>query len=324
MSEPTVEVHLSPEQLHLSLREDARIGLAATPKWLPPKWFYDARGSELFEEITRLPEYFPTRTERELLRASAAHIAEATSAQILVELGSGSSDKTRLLLAALTAHGTLERYVPQDVSEAALVSATRQLADEFPGLTVHGIVSDFTDTLHNLPRGGRRMIAFLGGTLGNLVPEEREEFLASIAEVLDEGEQLLLGVGLVTDPAVLVPAYDDAAGVTARFNLNLLSVLNEQLGADFDVSRFRHVAFWDAAHEWIEMRLEATTAMTVQLPVLGTQVRFAEGEQMRTEISAKFRLEGICKELARAGFGSDRVWTDPEERFALVLADRVG
>lgn len=324
MSEPTVEVHLSPEQLHLSLREDARIGLAATPKWLPPKWFYDARGSELFEEITRLPEYFPTRTERELLRVSAAHVAEATSAQILVELGSGSSDKTRLLLAALTAHGTLERYVPQDVSEAALVSATGQLADEFPELTVHGIVSDFTDTLHNLPRGGRRMIAFLGGTLGNLVPEEREEFLASIAEVLDEGEQLLLGVGLVTDPAVLVPAYDDAAGVTTRFNLNLLSVLNDQLGADFDVSNFRHVALWDAAHEWIEMRLEATTAMTVQLPVLGTQVRFEEGEQMRTEISAKFRLEGICKELARAGFGSDRIWTDPQERFALVLADRVG
>ncbi|MFC7448749.1 L-histidine N(alpha)-methyltransferase [Rhodococcus daqingensis] len=322
MSEPTLEIHLSPAQMLGYLRDDALIGLKSTPKWLPPKWFYDARGSELFEEITRLPEYFPTRTERELLRASAADIAEATSAQILVELGSGSSEKTRLLLGALTAHGTLERYVPQDVSEAALVSATEQLAAEFPALTVHGIVSDFTDTLHNLPRGGTRMIAFLGGTLGNLVPDERAEFLASIAEVLDEGEQLLLGVGLVTDPAVLVPAYDDAAGVTAQFNLNVLSVLNDQLGANFDLDRFRHVALWDEGNEWIEMRLEAAEAMTVCLPGIGLDVRFAAGEQMRTEISAKFRVEGICKELDAAGFGSDRVWTDPDERFALILADR--
>ncbi|SEL11297.1 MULTISPECIES: L-histidine N(alpha)-methyltransferase [Rhodococcus] len=322
MSEPTLEIHLAPEQLLGSLREDALIGLTSTPKWLPPKWFYDARGSELFEEITRLPEYFPTRTERELLRASAADIAEATSAQILVELGSGSSEKTRLLLGAMTEHGTLERYVPQDVSEAALVSAVGQLADEFPSLTVHGIVSDFTDTLHNLPRGGTRMIAFLGGTLGNLVPDERAEFLASIAEVLDEGEQLLLGVGLVTDPAVLVPAYDDAAGVTAQFNRNVLSVLNEQLGADFDVDRFRHVALWDETNEWIEMRLEAAEAMSVCLPGIGLDVRFGAGEQMRTEISAKFRVEGIGKELDAAGFGSDRVWTDPDERFALILADK--
>ncbi|MFC4605498.1 L-histidine N(alpha)-methyltransferase [Rhodococcus kronopolitis] len=332
MSEPTVEVHLSPEQLNQNLRDDARVGLAASPKWLPPKWFYDARGSELFEEITRLPEYFPTRTERELLRVSAPHIAQATDAQILVELGSGSSDKTRLLLDALTAHGTLERYVPQDVSEAALVSAARQLAEEFPSLAVHGIVSDFTETLHNLPgrrgadgsrSGSRRMIAFLGGTLGNLVPEEREEFLASIAEVLEEGEQLLLGVGLVTDPDVLVPAYADAAGVTARFNRNVLAVLNDRLGADFDLSNFRHVAVWDQTNEWIEMRLEARDAATVHLPALDMSVEFAAGEQMRTEISAKFRLEGIGKELASAGFTSDRVWTDPLDRFALILADRV-
>ncbi|MFE3292791.1 L-histidine N(alpha)-methyltransferase [Rhodococcus sp. NPDC059234] len=323
MNEPTVEVHLAPQQLDENLRVDARLGLTAIPKWLPPKWFYDAKGSELFEEITRLPEYYPTRTERELLRVSAAHIAEATSAQILVELGSGSSEKTRLLLGALAEHGTLERYVPQDVSEAALTSAAHQLAREFPTLAVHGIVSDFTDTLHNLPRGGRRMIAFLGGTLGNLVPEERAEFLASVAEVLEEGEQLLLGVGLVTDPAVLVPAYDDAAGVTARFNLNVLSVLNERLGADFDLDLFRHVAVWDERNEWIEMRVEAVEPMAVHVPALGLDVTFAAGEQMRTEISAKFRVEGICKELAAAGFGSDRVWTDPLERFALILADRV-
>ncbi|MGW5072988.1 L-histidine N(alpha)-methyltransferase [Rhodococcus sp. NPDC004095] len=324
MIEPTIEVHLSPEQLDENLRVDARIGLTSVPKWLPPKWFYDARGSRLFEQITRLPEYYPTRTERELLRASAGHIAEATSAEILVELGSGSSEKTRLLLDALAARGTLERYVPQDVSVAALDSSVHDLAREFPSLTVHGIVSDFTDTLHNLPRGGRRMIAFLGGTLGNLVPDDRAEFLGSVAEVLEEGEQLLLGVGLVTDPSVMVPAYDDAAGVTAEFNLNVLSVLNERLGANFDLSSFRHVALWDSRNEWIEMRVEAVEPVKVRIPALDLHVAFAEGEQMRTEISAKFRVEGICKELDAAGFGSDRVWTDSGERFALILADRLG
>ena len=324
MTEPTIEVHLAPEDLDESLRVDARLGLTAVPKSLPPKWFYDARGSELFEEITRLPEYYPTRTERELLRASAEHVAEATSAQILVELGSGSSEKTKLLLDAMAAHGSLERYVPQDVSVAALDSSVHDLARRYPGLVVHGIVSDFTDTLHNLPRGGRRMIAFLGGTLGNLVPDERAEFLSSVAEVLDDGEQLLLGVGLVTDPEVMVPAYDDAAGVTAQFNLNVLNVLNTRLGANFDPSGFRHVALWDSRNEWIEMRVQALRPMTVHVPAIDLDVVFDEGEQMRTEISAKFRVEGICKELAAAGFGSDRVWTDPLDRFALILADRTG
>ena len=324
MTEPTIEIHLAPEDLDESLRVDARLGLTAVPKSLPPKWFYDARGSELFEEITRLPEYYPTRTERELLRASAERVAEATSAQILVELGSGSSEKTKLLLDAMTAHGSLEKYVPQDVSVAALDSSVHDLARRYPGLVVHGIVSDFTDTLHNLPRGGRRMIAFLGGTLGNLVPDERAEFLSSVAEVLDDGEQLLLGVGLVTDPEVMVPAYDDAAGVTAQFNLNVLNVLNTRLGANFDPSGFRHVALWDSRNEWIEMRVQALRPMTVHVPAIDLDVVFDEGEQMRTEISAKFRVEGICKELAAAGFGSDRVWTDPLDRFALILADRTG
>ncbi len=332
MTEPTIEVHLSQHDLDASLRTDARTGLAATPKWLPPKWFYDARGSELFGRITRIPEYYPTRTERELLRSSASSVAAATSAQVLVELGSGSSEKTRLLLEALTEHGTLTRYVPQDVSVAALDSSVHELARDFPALAVHGIVSDFTDTLHTLlddrsdgePRsGGRRMIAFLGGTLGNLEPFERAEFLASVAGVLEEGEQLLLGVGLVTDPDVMVAAYDDADGVTAQFNRNVLSVLNERLGANFDPTRFRHVALWDEDNEWIEMRLEATEPMVVTVPAIDLEVSFTRGEQMRTEISAKFRVEGICKELDAAGFGSDRVWTDPHERFALVLANRV-
>ena len=322
MTAPTLEIHLSEAQMTDALRSDARTGLTAEPKFLPPKWFYDARGSELFEKITELPEYYPTRTERALLQASAPEIAAASAAQVLVELGSGSSEKTRLLLAALTEHGTLERYVPQDVSPAALSGAAEQIGAEFPTLQIHGVVSDFTDTLHNLPRGGRRMIAFLGGTLGNLVPAERAEFLASVHSVLDPGEQLLLGVGLVIDPDILVPAYDDAAGVTAEFNRNVLYVLNNRLGANFRPDTFRHVAVWDEQNEWIEMRLEASESVTVDVADLGLSVEFARGEQMRTEISAKFRLDGIRNELGAAGFDTDRIWTDPDDRFALVLSSR--
>ncbi|MCL2535847.1 MAG: L-histidine N(alpha)-methyltransferase [Nocardiaceae bacterium] len=322
VSAPTLEVHIAPEQLTAALRTDAARGLTSSPKWLPPKWFYDARGSELFERITRLPEYYPTRTERALIEAHAREIADIAVPEILVELGSGSSEKTRLLLGELGARGSLERYVPQDVSESALRDATWRIAKEFPEIRVHGVVGDFTESLHHLPGGGRRMIAFLGGTLGNLVPDERREFLSGIADVLEPGEHLLLGVALVTDPALLVPAYDDAAGVTAQFDLNVLSVLNKQLGADFDLDRFRHVAVWDPANEWIEMRLEATSEMSVRVADLGLTVPFGSGEQMRTEISAKFREDGIRTELAAAGFDEVLTWTDPDERFALVCARR--
>ncbi|RDI35745.1 L-histidine N-alpha-methyltransferase [Rhodococcus sp. AG1013] len=322
MRAPTLEVHITPDELAAALRGDAARGLTATPKWLPPKWFYDARGSELFERITRLPEYYPTRTERALLEEHAREIAALAAPQVLVELGSGSSEKTRLLLDALGARGSLEKYVPQDVSESALRDATHRIAAEFPEIDVHGVVGDFTDSLHHLPGGGHRMIAFLGGTLGNLVPDERRVFLAGIADVLDPGEHLLLGVALVTDPAVLVPAYDDAAGVTAQFDLNVLSVLNKQLGADFDLDRFRHIALWDPVEEWIEMRLEADTAMSVRVADLGLTVPFAAGEQIRTEISAKFRKNGIRAELTAVGFDDVQTWTDADERFALVCARR--
>ncbi|WP_430331436.1 L-histidine N(alpha)-methyltransferase [Rhodococcus sp. ACT016] len=322
MSAPTLEVHIAPEQLTAALRTDAARGLTSSPKWLPPKWFYDARGSELFERITRLPEYYPTRTERALLEAHAREIADVAVPEILVELGSGSSEKTRLLLGELGVGGSLERYVPQDVSESALREATWRIAKEFPEIRVHGVVGDFTESLHHLPRGGRRMIAFLGGTLGNLVPDERRAFLAGISDVLESGEHLLLGVALVTDPAVLVPAYDDAAGVTAQFDLNVLSVLNKQLGADFELERFRHLAVWDPDNEWIEMRLEATAEMTVRVADLGLTVPFGSGEQMRTEISAKFREDGIRAELAAAGFDDVLTWTDSDRRFALVCARR--
>jgi L-histidine Nalpha-methyltransferase len=322
MTAPALEVHLSEADAAHALRHDARVGLSADPKWLPPKWFYDARGSELFEQITALPEYYPTRTERELLRHVVAQIAARAAVDTLVELGSGSSEKTRLLLDALTATGSLQRFVPLDVSESALRAAMAAVAQEYPSLMVHGVVGDFTEHLELLPaaRSGRRLVAFLGGTIGNLMPDERAAFFATLHDALDPGELLLLGAGLVTDPAIMVPAYDDAAGVTAEFNRNVLHVLNRELDADFDVAAFDHLALWEPTHEWIEMRLRARRAMTVQVPALGMRVQFAEGEQMRTEVSTKFRPPGLRAELVAAGFADQLWWTDAEDRFALVLA----
>ncbi|NLU82714.1 L-histidine N(alpha)-methyltransferase [Rhodococcus sp. HNM0569] len=322
MSATTLEVHLSPEQLVDDMRTEVRAGLTTDPKWLSPKWFYDDLGSALFEEITALPEYYPTRTERALLTAHAADIARRAGAEVLVELGSGSSEKTRLLLDAGLEAGTLHTYVPQDVSIGALEAAADAVARQYPALEVRGVVSDFTGSLEHLPRGGRRMIAFLGGTLGNLVPDERADFLARIAAVLESGEHLLLGVGLVVDESVVVPAYDDAAGVTARFNRNVLDVLNHRLGADFDSSRFRHVALWDPHNEWIEMRLEATDDMLVHIGDLDIDVPFHAGEQIRTEISAKFTAAGLAAELDRAGFDVEQTYTDEGRLFALMLAVR--
>ncbi|MFC5994264.1 L-histidine N(alpha)-methyltransferase [Pseudonocardia hispaniensis] len=320
MSSVLLDVHLTESDAEAALHADARAGLTAQPKQLPPKWFYDGRGSELFEKITELPEYYPTRTERALLRASVDDIAAASGADTVVELGSGSSAKTRLVLDAFTRAGTLRRYVPQDVSEPALRLALNALADEYPGLDLHGVVGDFTHDLGGLPRGGRRMIAFLGGTIGNLLPDERAAFLTHVRSVLEPGEQLLLGTGLVVDPSIVVPAYDDAAGVTAEFNRNVLHVLNRQLGADFTPESFAHVAAWDAEHEWIEMRLRAERDMTVTLAALDLVVRFAAGEEMRTEISAKFRRDGVRAMLGEAGFELSRWWADADDRFGLSLA----
>ncbi|MGE0300185.1 L-histidine N(alpha)-methyltransferase [Pseudonocardia sp.] len=316
-----LDVHLTEADAERALREDAREGLRAMPKHLPPKWFYDARGSALFEQITQLPEYYPTRTEAALLAAAVDEVARISGAHTLVELGSGSSTKTRLLLDAFTRTGTLRTYVPQDVSESALRLAMDALAPDYPGLALHGVVGDFTRHLDLLPAGGsRRMVAFLGGTIGNLVPAEQRAFLSGLRAVLDPGEHLLLGVGLVVPEDVVVPAYDDAAGVTAEFNRNVLHVLNRELGADFDVDAFVHVAFWDPRNEWIEMRLRATRPMTVHLQALDLTVRFAEGEELRTEISAKFRTEGVRELLAGTGFTLTRWWTDADERFGLALA----
>ncbi|MFD5431587.1 L-histidine N(alpha)-methyltransferase [Kitasatospora sp. NPDC127067] len=311
---------LPSDHFSTALRHDVRHGLTSQPKWLPPKWFYDARGSELFEEITRLPEYYPTRAERAILTARAGEIAAATGARTLVELGSGSSEKTRLLLDALRALGTLETYVPVDVSESALTAAGAALAAEYPGLAVHGVLADFTTRLGLPPEGGPRLVAFLGGTLGNLLPQERAAFLRGLRTALDPGDFLLLGTDLVKDPAVLVAAYDDAAGVTAEFNRNVLNVLNRELGADFDPEAFEHVALWDAEQEWIEMRLRSLRSQTVKIPTLDLPVHFARGEELRTEVSAKFRRERVARELSAAGLGLSHWWTDPRDRFGLSLA----
>ncbi|MEU4558262.1 L-histidine N(alpha)-methyltransferase [Actinoplanes sp. NPDC023936] len=311
---------IDDDDIARALRSDVRTGLTAAPKWLPPKWFYDARGSALFEEITRLPEYYPTRTERAVLTEAAPAIARITEAKTLVELGSGSSEKTRLLLDAMLGRGTLGSFVPLDVSASALSAAVDSLGVSYPGLTVTGIVGDFARHLGHLPDGDNRVIAFLGGTIGNLTPADRATFLASVRQALRPGEWLLLGADLVKDPAVLVPAYDDAAGVTAAFNRNVLAVVNRELGADFDPPAFAHVALWNPEQEWIEMRLRAGTAQRVRIPGLDLTVEFAAGEELRTEISAKFRQAGLTAELAAAGFELSHWWTDPREWFGVVLA----
>ncbi|MFF8912998.1 L-histidine N(alpha)-methyltransferase [Streptomyces sp. NPDC015032] len=303
-----------------ALRADVLHGLTRHPKTLPPKWFYDAHGSELFEEITRLPEYYPTRAEREILLDRAGEIAAASGARTLIELGSGSSEKTRYLLDSLPA---LHSYVPVDVSESALRGAADALLAQRPGLSVHALIADFTGGLALPGTPGPRLVAFLGGTIGNLLPDERSGFLKSVRSLLSLGDTLLLGTDLVKDEEVLVAAYDDAAGVTAEFNKNVLRVVDRELGADFDPADFDHVALWDPEREWIEMRLRARTALTVKVPDLDLVVAFEAGEELRTEVSAKFREEGVRAELGAAGLRMDRWWTDSGDQFALSLATAV-
>ena len=302
------------------MRADARSGLTANPKVLPPKWFYDEEGCRLFDEITRLPEYYPTRTERAILEARAGDVAARTSADTLVELGSGTSEKTRLLLDALSAQGSLRRFVPFDVSEPTLRDAAAAIEIEYPGVDVHAVVGDFERHLDRLPVGGTRLVAFLGSTIGNLDPKGRAHFYRSIAAGLAPDDALLLGTDVVKDTGRLEAAYDDAAGVTAAFNRNVLAVLNRELAADFAPERFAHVARWNEAEEWIEMRLRSQVTQTVRVEELDLEVEFADGEEMRTEISAKFRRERVEAELAAAGLALTTWWTDPAGDFALSLS----
>jgi L-histidine N-alpha-methyltransferase len=322
--EVSVELLLQPEDLAAALRRDVCEGLSASPKWLPPKWFYDDRGSQLFESITRLAEYYPTRCEREILTRYAAEMADACPASTLVELGSGVSDKTTLLLDALATRGTLHRFVPFDVSEGTLRFAAARLARRYRGLEVAAVVGDFERHLDAIacPGHRRRLVAFLGGTVGNFDPDQRATFLNRVAAGMRPGDGLLLGTDLVKDVGRLEAAYDDASGVTAAFNLNVLEVVNRQLGADFDVRHFRHLSRWDSEHEWVEMRLRSTIDQRVFVPALDLDLRFLEGEEIRTEISAKFRRQGVEAELAEAGLELRRWWTDSGGDFALSLSFR--
>ncbi|MDT0322233.1 L-histidine N(alpha)-methyltransferase [Streptomyces millisiae] len=318
----TVERRIAADHLTRALRADAQAGLTESPKSLPPKWFYDARGSMLFDRITRLPEYYLTRAERMVLRANAPRVAELTGARALVELGSGSSEKTRILLDALTAAGTLRRYAPLDVSESALTAAGQALAAAYPGLAITATVADFeTDLALPEPSAGPRLVAFLGSTLGNLDTEQRAAFLGRLRQALTtEGDALLLGVDLVKDPARMLRAYDDGQGVTAEFNKNLLTILNRELDADFDPGAFDHRAIWNEEEERMEMRLRARVTHSVKIPTLDLTLDFLRGEDLRTEISVKFRREGLEPELAQAGFTLEHWWTDQQERFAVLLA----
>jgi L-histidine N-alpha-methyltransferase len=306
-----------------SLANDVLDGLTKPFKELAPKHFYDARGSELFERITELAEYYPTRTEMAILRANAEKLVAATGAGELVELGSGASDKARLLLEAMNAHGSLRRYIPLDVSATVVEEAGRVLVEDYPDVQIHGLVGDLERHLDHVPppqEGTPRLVALLGGTIGNFPPGTRRGVLAKIAALLGPEDRLLLGTDLVKNPAMIEAAYNDPEGVTAEFNRNVLRVINRELGGDFDPDAFGHVAFFDRVHEWVEMRLRARRPLSVLIADLDLRVQFAAGEELRTEISAKFTQERIAGDLEAAGLQVESWLTDPEDLFAVSVS----
>jgi L-histidine N-alpha-methyltransferase len=317
---PTFDVLLDADWAHRALVDDVRRGLGRHPLRLPPRWLYDTAGSELFDRITRLPEYYPTEAERSILHREAATIAELTGADTIVELGSGTSDKTRTLLDAFHASGRLRRFVPFDVSETTLREAADELSGRYPGLQVHGVVGDFTLHLGRVPVDGVPLVAFLGSTIGNLYVEERRAFLEVLAEHLPTGGWLLLGVDLAKSVDRLVAAYDDPLGVTAAFSRNVLVVLNRELGADFQVEAFEHIALWDPRRERMDLRLRANGDHDVTIPGAGLALELRDGEEIRIEVSTKFRVPAITGELTDAGFSVRQLWTDRAGDFALVLA----
>jgi L-histidine Nalpha-methyltransferase len=322
MSSLAIDVHVG-EGTERSLPEDVLDGLTRPTKELPPKHLYDDYGSELFDRITELREYYPTRAERAILHAEAANIVATTGMGELVELGSGTATKTRVLLDAGTEAGTLRRYVPFDVAESMVRDTVATLGEEYDGLEVHGIVGDFERHLGEIPPPDPdlpRVLAFLGGTIGNFLPGSRRRFLRSLAATLGPDDHLLLGTDLVKDIDVLEAAYDDSEGVTAAFNLNMLTIINRELGADFPVHLFEHVAFFDPERRWIEMRLRARRAMTVSIPAIDLHVSFQRGEEIRTEISTKFTRSRLASDFAAAGLELAEWLTDPDELFALSLA----
>ncbi len=326
ITEPQIEiaVHLNAEGAEQMARE-IHAGLSADPKELAPKYFYDERGSQLFEQITALPEYYPTRAERAILAERSGEIvATAGEPTMLVELGSGSAAKTRHLLQAMDEAGCLHTYAPVDISEEITHETAEALVEEFPGLAIRGLVCDFEHHLERVPNGAEgRLIAFLGGTVGNLYPEPRREFLARIAALLGPDDHLLLGTDLVKDTARLEAAYDDSQGVTAEFNKNVLAVLNRELGADFDLDAFDHVARYDAEEARMDIRLRSRGEQSVRVEEIGLDVAFAAGEEMRTEISSKFTRERLEAIYADAGLQMSGWFTDRDSDYALSLARAV-
>jgi L-histidine N-alpha-methyltransferase len=318
----SISNYLAADAAEEALRRDVRNGLGQTPKSLPPKWFYDSVGSDLFDQITRLPEYYPTRAEAQILRTHAGEIAAASGADTLVELGSGTSEKTRMLLDVLQNRGSLLRFIPFDVDASVLSAAGAAIGQEYPNIEIAAVCGDFEEHLGKIPNVGRRLVAFLGSTIGNLEPGPRAEFLTSVFDLLQPGDSLLLGTDLVKDTGRLVRAYDDSAGVTARFNRNVLAVVNRELGADFDIDAFEHVARWNEAQERIEMRLRSTRAQRARIAALALDVDFADGEEVLTEVSCKFRRAGVDAELSAAGLRRTRWWTDDSGDFGLSLSLR--
>jgi L-histidine N-alpha-methyltransferase len=320
ITEPTFDVHLDHDWARRALIDDVRRGLTRKPLRLPPRWLYDDRGSELFDRITGLAEYYPTEAERSILRREAASIADLTGADTIIELGSGTSDKTDTLLRAFTDTGQLRRFVPFDVSEQTLRAAAGTLSVRYPGLHVHGVVGDFTLHLSHVPTDGVPMVAFLGSTIGNLYVEERQAFLSMLAEQLSPQGWLLLGVDLVKPVERLIAAYDDPHGVTAEFTRNVLHVLNRELDADFVVDAFDHIAFWDPLQERMDLRLRVNGDQSVDVRGADVRVELCDGEEFRVEISTKFRVPALAAEVEAAGFRIRQLWTDEPADVALLLA----
>jgi L-histidine N-alpha-methyltransferase len=323
MTSLQLDRHLPPDLHANALRADAREGLSASAKYIPSKWIFDAKGTELWEMITRLPEYYPFRTERDILQAVADEIAAVTRASSIIELGSGSAIKTTILLDTLRQAGTIRSYISIDISESALVEAGTRLIGEYPGLSVRAVLADFETQAEAIAMDeypSPRLVLFLGGTIGQLMPAQRAAFLRRLHGVFRPGDMLLLGVDLVKDPAELIAAYDDSAGVSTAFNKNLFTVLNTRIGADFDLDNFDYVVTWQDDTEYLAMWEQSRINQVVRLPEIDLFVELAAGERIWTGISAKFRRDGIQAELESAGFSLQRSWTDPDGRYALTLS----
>jgi L-histidine N-alpha-methyltransferase len=319
-----VTVHIDDGWLDRALTAEVASGLTGRPRRLSPRWLYDRRGSQLFDQITRLPEYYPTEAERRILARHRTQIVELTGAETVIELGSGTSDKTRTLLDGFAAGGNLKRFIGFDVSEQTLRTAASQLALRYPGLAVDAVVGDFHHHLDFVPTDGKPLIAFLGSTIGNLYPAERARFLSRLSRWMSPDAHLLIGLDLVKPTDGIIAAYNDPGGVTADFTLNLLSVLNQRLDANFDPDGFRHVGLWDPNHTRVDIRLRAVRSQRVHLPGAELTIDFHEDEELQVEISTKFTIEQITAELQAAGLAAAEVWIDPEDRVAMVMARRTG